>query len=112
VFKKIYSPLDDPKENASIRATCRVRSGWDRFLTVRDRAGATVGLAVDYMKYSCCRIQGWDYHTFDMAKDLPKVQSSWTREAVDSMNPDLRKFRDRGGQLILYQGWGDDTVSL
>ena len=33
------------------------------------------------------------------------------RSALETMNPDLKKFRDRGGKLILYHGWGDDAIS-
>jgi feruloyl esterase len=26
---------------------------------------------------------------------------------INSINPDLRPFRDRGGKLIQYHGWAD-----
>ncbi|MFN8662133.1 MAG: tannase/feruloyl esterase family alpha/beta hydrolase [Thermomicrobiales bacterium] len=29
----------------------------------------------------------------------------------DASNPDLAAFRDRGGKLILYHGWADDSIS-
>jgi feruloyl esterase len=30
---------------------------------------------------------------------------------VPGFNPDLRHFRDRGGRLVLYQGWQDGSAS-
>jgi feruloyl esterase len=112
-LQKIYAPLDDPTGKRIYPGHVPgAESGWDRFLT-----GAAVGkglqldLGVVYMKYFVLEDPTWDFHTWDFAKDLPKVDSSWTREAIDSMNPDLGPFRDHGSKLIVYQGWGDDTVS-
>ena len=30
---------------------------------------------------------------------------------VDAVDPDLRKFKARGGKLLLYAGWGDTTIT-
>jgi feruloyl esterase len=30
---------------------------------------------------------------------------------VNSTNPDLSRFRDRGGKLIQYAGWGDTAIA-
>jgi hypothetical protein len=57
-------------------------------------------------------VPNWDPMTFDFAKDMSKVDSDEkNRSALDTMNPDLTRFRDRGGKLILYHGWGDDAIS-
>lgn len=112
-IKKIYAPLDDPKGKRIYPGHVPgAESGWDRFLTgAGPGKGLQFDLGVSYMKYFVLQDPNWDYRTWDFAKDLPKVESSWTRDVIDSMNPDLRPFRDHGSKLILYQGWGDDTVS-
>jgi feruloyl esterase len=112
-MKKVYAPLDDPKGKRIYPGHAPGgESGWDRFLTgAGPGKGLQFDLGVSYMKYFVLQDPNWDYRTWDFAKDLPKVESAWTRDVIDSMNPDLRPFRDRGSKLILYQGWADDTVS-
>jgi feruloyl esterase len=112
-IKKVYAPLDDPKGKRLYPGHVPgAESGWDRFLTgAGPGKGLQLDLGVSYMRYFVLQDPNWDYKTWDFARDLPKVESAWTRSVVDSTNPDLKPFRDKGGKLILYQGWGDDTVS-
>jgi feruloyl esterase len=64
------------------------------------------------MKYFVLGDPNWDPLTFDFTRDMPKIDNDQrNRSALDTMNPDLKAFRDRGGKLILYHGWGDDAVS-
>ena len=30
---------------------------------------------------------------------------------ASAMDPDLREFRDRGGKMLMYHGWGDPIIS-
>lgn len=45
----------------------------------------------------------FDGHTFDQLDEL----SGWW----DPTNPDLSAFRERGGRLLIWQGWADPSVS-
>jgi len=64
------------------------------------------------MKYFVFANPEWDYRTWDFTKDLQKLESDQkNRSVMDTWNPDLKRFRDRGGKLILYHGWGDDAIS-
>jgi hypothetical protein len=47
----------------------------------------------------------YDYATFDFDKD-PKMLDAWSAKA-DAKNPDLAKFRQRGGKLLMTYGWAD-----
>jgi feruloyl esterase len=59
---------------------------------------------------------------------LPQQDTSWNADTLrfdpasftallpmaavyDASNPDLSALRDRGGKLILYHGWSDDSIS-
>lgn len=53
------------------------------------------------------RDRNWDASTFRLADDLPAIDRVMNLHAD---NPDLNAFRDRGGKLILYQGWADPLV--
>ena len=46
---------------------------------------------------------------FDLDRDMPIINSKVG--FVDAVNPDLSKFKARGGKLLLYAGWGDTTIS-
>jgi feruloyl esterase len=50
-----------------------------------------------------------DWRTFDVDRDVPLLD----RELgfVDAVNPDLTKFKARGGKLLLYHGWADPGIT-
>ena len=47
----------------------------------------------------------YDWNTFDLDRDMPIINSKVG--FVDAVDPDLSKFKARGGKLLLYAGWGD-----
>jgi len=52
----------------------------------------------------------WDWHTLDFDRDL-RIADEKTGPILNSYNPDLRSFRDRGGRLIQYHGWNDPAIA-
>ena len=52
----------------------------------------------------------WDWHTMDFDRDL-RLADEKTASILNSDNPDLRSFRDHGGKLIQYHGWGDAAIA-
>jgi feruloyl esterase len=52
----------------------------------------------------------WDWHTFNLERDV-RVGDEKTASILNSYNPDLRSFRDHGGKLIQYHGWGDGAIA-
>jgi len=52
----------------------------------------------------------WDFRSFDFDKDLEYALEK-VGSAVDSDDPDLRRFRDNGAKLIVYHGWSDADIS-
>jgi feruloyl esterase len=52
----------------------------------------------------------WNWRTSNLHDDLLLAQAK-VAPYVDSYNPDLRSFRDHGGKLIQYHGWGDAAVA-
>ncbi len=51
----------------------------------------------------------YDWHTFDLDRDMPIIDQKIG--FVDSVDPDLSKFKAHGGKLLLYAGWGDTTIT-
>jgi len=52
----------------------------------------------------------WNYKSADLAEAL-KAAEEKTAQVLDATDPDLRRFKDRGGKLILYHGWNDPAIS-
>ncbi|WP_180863088.1 tannase/feruloyl esterase family alpha/beta hydrolase [Cupriavidus pauculus] len=48
----------------------------------------------------------WDWRSFDWDRDMAAVQQR-VGPLVDSVNPDLSRFKQRGGKLIVYHGLAD-----
>jgi feruloyl esterase len=50
----------------------------------------------------------WRFSDFDLDRDLPRMRAA---DALYSVrNPDLSAFAKRGGKLIMYHGWRDQSV--
>ena len=54
----------------------------------------------------------WDWRTFDVERDMVKVDAALGPVLNGAMTGDVTKFRDRGGKLILFQGWADPIVPI
>ncbi len=50
----------------------------------------------------------WDPAQFDFDKDYKRL--GLVEPLLTGSNPDLRKFKARGGKLIGYQGWDDQSI--
>jgi feruloyl esterase len=54
--------------------------------------------------------KAWDYRTFDPDRDTKKADDK-VAAILNATDPDLGKFRARGGKLILYHGWSDAAIT-
>ena len=52
----------------------------------------------------------WDYHTFQTDR-ATKLADDKLGRALNATDPDLRRFQERGGKLIIYHGWSDAAIS-
>lgn len=87
-------------------------SGWLNVL-VAARPGAKpadFNLAEGTMRYLVFRPPqpDYDYRTFDFDRDI-HLLDYWSTQA-DAKNPDLSKFRARGGKLLITYGWADPIL--
>jgi feruloyl esterase len=61
------------------------------------------------MKYLVFHDPDWDYSTYDFSSfhaDVAAVAST-----LDATDPDLDAFRERGGKLLLFNGWRDMALT-
>jgi hypothetical protein len=54
----------------------------------------------------------WDWRTFDVERDMVKVDAALGSALNGAVTGDVAKFRDRGGKLIFFQGWADPIVPV
>ena len=71
---------------------------------------ADFGLAEDTMRYLVHKPPKPDYDcsTFDFDRDIHMLDD-WGKLA-DAKNPDLSRFRKRGGKLLMTYGWADPVL--
>ena len=106
--KMIYSPAKDPK----------TRQGSDRRPHARHRTAVGnalqpegYGNAIEAIKYIAMKDPGWDPATFNAATDVAKAQKADPDGILKSDNPNIKAFFDRGGKLLMYQGFADPQVT-
>jgi len=52
----------------------------------------------------------WDYRTFSPSRDT-NIADEKLAGVLNATDPDLSRFRARGGKLVLYHGWSDAAIS-
>lgn len=52
----------------------------------------------------------WDFHSFNVDRDTAAADTKRARD-LNSADPDLSRFKARGGKLILYHGWSDAAIA-
>lgn len=111
-LKKIYSGPKDPKTGSQIypgyepgtEAEAGAWSLWILGPSAQSLFGNTFfGQAVHEQSH-------WDWRTMDFDRDVSLADEK-TAAILNSYNPDLRSFRDHGGKLIEYHGWGDAAIA-
>jgi feruloyl esterase len=71
--------------------------------------GGTPGGGFDTVRIWGFQDANYDWTKFDLDRDMPIINSKVG--FVDAVDPDLAKFKARGGKLLLYAGWGDTTIT-
>jgi feruloyl esterase len=51
----------------------------------------------------------WDFRTFQVDRDTKTADDKMAR-LLNSTHSDLKRFKERGGKLILYHGWSDAAI--
>ena len=64
----------------------------------------------DYFKYIFYKDPNWDWRTFDLATAVAFADRV-DYAMLNAANPDLTRFQQRGGKLLLFHGWSDANFS-
>ena len=65
---------------------------------------------LDQLKYVVFADPKWDWHTYDAVRDNNRYEQP-EYLIMNATDPDLGKFVQHGGKLLIYHGWADQNVS-
>ena len=86
-------------------------NAWQEWVTGA-APGFTAGkaFAVNFFANMVFEDPAWDIRSFDFDRD-PGVADRKLTATINATDPDLSRFRSRGGKLILYHGWSDAAIA-
>ena len=85
-------------------------SGWNSWITgPMPRRNAGFFFGSQFFTNMVYEKADWDYRTFNFAEG-GKLAERKTAAALDSIDPNLKEFKGRGGKLIMYHGWNDPAI--
>jgi len=85
--------------------------GWMTWITgPAPEKSLMFAFGTQFYKYMMFGDAAWDYHSFDAARDT-KATDAKMAGILNSTDPDVSRFRARGGKLILYHGWSDAAIA-
>ncbi len=88
------------------------RSGWDNWIVRQDGRQTTwASFSETFFRYMAFpeKNPNYDLASFDVDKD--PVRLEWIHSVLDATDPDLTRFRDHGGKLLMYFGWADPALN-
>ena len=69
-------------------------------------SGGQIAFAESFYRYFVFQEARWSYARMNLERDVAYADQH-VGKLMNSIDPDLRPFRDRGGKLIQYHGWAD-----
>jgi feruloyl esterase len=81
-----------------------------RYLTADGSESFYYKFMRDFWRYTGARDPRPSFEPSQLDFDHIDEALDWQRAMHSSTNPDLRRFRDRGGKILMLQGWADTSV--
>ena len=111
-LRKIYSGPKNPRTGKPIfpgyaQGTEAIPGGWSPWILP---PGLQASFGNSYYGQAVFEKSNWDFRTLNFDTDV-EFGDAKAGAVLNSTNPDLRSFRDNGGKLIQYHGWGDAAIS-
>lgn len=85
-------------------------NGWNFMVLSEQRLPLAAAIAASSMQYMVFEEDNpdYDWHQFDFDRDMPLLEGLGA--LLDTRDPDLSAFRNRGGKLLMHHGWADNLL--
>jgi Tannase and feruloyl esterase len=106
--RKLYAPATNPRTRKEIFGPLFPGS---ELLWAQSGGPAPVSISSDFFKYFAFKDPSWDPLKRPINFDSDVALADTPENTVINANdPDIRKYAERGGKLILYNGWSDAGI--
>ncbi len=106
--RKLYSPATNPRTKKEIFGPLYPGS---ELLWAQSAGPAPVSISSDFFKYFAFKDPNWDPMKRPVNFDTDVALADTPENTVINANdPDIGKFVERGGKLIIYGGWNDAGI--
>ena len=87
------------------------RSGWVPWIVPAEGRSISATFAESFFRYMAFpeKDPKFDLAKFDFNKDPARM--AWIHEILDATDTDLARFKGRGGKLLMYYGWADQSLN-
>ena len=96
---------------AAPRSGRRVASGWNGWLLSRDGPSRQEIFAETFLRYMAFDRDAPELSVEDFDFDRDPSRMRFIRSILDATDPDLSRFRDAGGKMLMYFGWADTALN-
>ena len=111
--RRVYGGPRDPRTGAQIYPGLAVGSEATRQALLG--ADGPFPIPISFYRWVVFADSQWNWKTFDPRRpaDYAALQRADSQYAplLSAINPDLGRFRQRGGKLIQYHGWNDQLIA-
>jgi hypothetical protein len=84
--------------------------GWGAWITgAAPQQSVMYAFGTQFFKNMVFADTAWDFRTFQVDRDTKAADDKMSR-ILNATDSDLKRFKERGGKLILYHGWSDAAI--
>src|SRR6185295_8207966 len=89
----------------------QTRSGWSGWIIAPGGRTISANFAETFFRYMAFDKPNptYDFKTLNLESDLPRLKA--ISGILDANNPDLSRFKSRGGKIVMYFGWADTALN-
>ena len=88
----------------------RRTSGWQGWIVSEDGPSRQQVFAETFLRYLAFEPDDPEFELSDLDFDEDLGRMDFIRSILDATDPDLSRFRDAGGKMLMYFGWADTAA--